>query len=718
MNEQHQQDQQTYTRASSAALLGLATQLVFAVIVAGLGLYTRSTTFYAAAWYLFGGVPIWATLWLLYNQHRQERVEALEAEQLSREDARAAALFDEAGHELATARKRLDSFYKWGLNVVSIVVGIYLLAAGLALFFGNLGRIEMTDDGRDFRGLIEAALANAAANPWMLVGFTALLAFLGFLVARYIAGMTRVTAWQLLRGGAAYLIGNVLVLVLLLIASGFVAAGNVGILAALSLIIPLLMALLGLETLLAFVFGIYRPRRKDDVVRPAFDSRLLGWLTSPESVGKIVSETLNYQFGFEITKSWFYVLLGRALAPLILAGVVLVLALSCLVIVAPNEQAVVTSRGAFVRIADPGVSFKLPWPLGQAEKFDVRESKQMVIGGYDVRNRIQGAATLWTNEHVAGEVIYFPTAPTRIEDAVLREQVEEELEGSELPEDAAPVRTSSPLGGLIAMQAVVTYHIGDLETYISPDSAGRPEQMLSAIAQSELNSAIASREVDELLGVGRLDAAAEILTRLRQRIQPYGIEVQDVLLYDVHPPNESEVAEAFLQQVNAIQSQKTDVENAQRDAIGILSAAAGSRAEANRIAEAIARLNQLRDQKESVDGQIPADLEQQITDQQAEVNRLIDRAGGEAARTLADARQERWQTSLYEKSQSSRFTYELAAFNLAPDYFKSRYYLDTIAEAFENANRRVITTVPLKSDSTIRLNLEDAGSAATLFSDQ
>jgi regulator of protease activity HflC (stomatin/prohibitin superfamily) len=207
-----------------------------------------------------------------------------------------------------------------------------------------------------------------------------------------------------------------------------------------------------------------------------------------------------------------------------------------------------------------------------------------------------------------------------------------------------------------------------------------------------------------------------MLDRLKSRVAPYGLDVQDVLLYDVHPPNESEVAEAFLQQVNAIQSQKTDVENAQRDAIGTLSAAAGSRGEALRIADAIAELNRLRDQKES--GAADGGLDEQITEQQARINRLIDRAGGEAASVLADARQERWQTALYEKSQSARFTFELAAFNLAPDYFKSRYYLDTLAEAFRDANRRVITTVPLNEESTIRLNLEDAGSTADLFTNQ
>ncbi|MEM1108992.1 MAG: SPFH domain-containing protein [Planctomycetota bacterium] len=710
-------DQQTYGRAGSAALLGLGTQLVFAVIVAGLGLYSQSSAFYAATWYLFGGLPIWITLWMLYNQHRLERVEALEAEQLAQEDARAAALFDEAGHNLATARKRLDSFYKWGLNAVSITVAIYLLAAGLALFFGNYNQIDSVDGESDYQRFLASALSNPLTNPWMLVGFTTLIGFLGFLVARYIAGMTRVEQWQLLRGGAAYLIGNVLVVILLGAATlAFVLMQNAGVLAALSLVIPALMALLGLETLLAFVFGIYRPRKANEVVRPAFDSRLLGWLTSPESLGRIVSETINYQFGFEITKSWFYVLLGRALTPLILFGGLLLIGMTSVVIVAPNQQAVITNQGAFARIAEPGVSFKMPWPVGRARKVDVARSQQVVIGGYDVSKRIPGKATLWTNEHVlSGDDKYFVTAPTQIDDPAIRIRVEQELQGFDSLQEGDPSAeaTGSSSGSLISMQAIVTYNIGDLAAYVAADSVSRPEQVLAAIAQRHLNAIVATRQVDALLGEGKTEAGKELLALVRRDVAQYGLNVQDVSLYDVHPPKDDEVADAFLKQVNALQSQKTAVENAERDAIGTLSNAAGSRAEALRIEKAIAQLTALREQRDAAGA--PADIEAQIVEQEAQINRLIDRAGGEAARVLANARQQRWEVALAEKAESGRFAFELSAFNLAPEYFKTRYYLDAIAEAFGESNRRVISTVPITDDSTIRLNLEDAGTASDLF---
>ncbi|MEM6855997.1 MAG: SPFH domain-containing protein, partial [Planctomycetota bacterium] len=652
-----------------------------------------------------------------FNQHRLERVEALEAEQLAQEDARAAALFDEAGHNLATARKRLDGFYKWGLNAVSISVAIYLLAAGTALFFGNYNLIDNVDGENDYQRLLVGALANLGANPWMLVGFTALMAFLGFLVARYIAGMTRVEQWQLLRGGAAYLIGNVFVIILLGGATlAMVLMQSPAVLAVLSLVIPLLMVVLGIETLLAFVFGIYRPRKSDEVVRPAFDSRLLGWLTSPESLGKIVSETLNYQFGFEITKSWFYVLLGRALTPLILFGLIVLIGFTSVVIVAPNQQAVITHQGTLVRIADPGVSFKLPWPLGRAKKYDVGRSQQIVIGAYAESKRIPGMAILWTTAHIQGGEEYFATAPTEIDDPSLRQSVEQDLQGLEsFDGDDGFEEPTSRLGGLVSLQAIVTYNIGDLRAYVAAGSPSRPEQVLAAVSQRHLNAIVATQPIDDLIGDGRILIGEQLFDIIREEVASYGINIQDVLLYDVHPPREGEVAAAFLQQVNALQSQKTAVENAERDAIGILSSAAGSRTEALRAEREIQQLTELRNRRDGSDGEVPADIEQQILDQETRINLLIDEAGGEAARTLADARQERWEVALAEKAESGRFAFELAAFNIAPNYFKTRYYLNAIAEAFNQSNRRVISTVPITDDSTNRLNLEEAASPGGLF---
>jgi hypothetical protein len=207
-------DQETYRRACNAVLLGLGTQLVLGTLTALTGLYAGATGVNALAWYYFGGLPIWVILWLLYNQHKLERVEALETEQLTAEDARTAALFEEAGQQLQIAQKRLDRLYKYGLNLVSLFVSVYLLAVGAVMlragvveyrvardlepggFFADLG--AMLRGGGGFVGESAGAVAIVSV----------IIAFTGFLISRYIAGMTKVQEWRQLRGGASYLMGN------------------------------------------------------------------------------------------------------------------------------------------------------------------------------------------------------------------------------------------------------------------------------------------------------------------------------------------------------------------------------------------------------------------------------------------------------------------------------------------------------------------------------
>ena len=58
----------------------------------------------------------------------------------------------------------------------------------------------------------------------------------------------------------------------------------------------------------------------------------------------------------------------------------LLIGMTSVVIVQPHQQAVVTNNGAFVRIAEPGISFKTPWPFGRAEKYDVKRIHSIRLG--------------------------------------------------------------------------------------------------------------------------------------------------------------------------------------------------------------------------------------------------------------------------------------------------------------------------------------------------
>jgi len=688
-------DQETYRRGRSAALLGGVIQLALAVTVLLLGLWAESRAINAAGWYLLGGLPIWIVLWLLYNQHRLERIESLEAEQLSAKDRQAAAMFGDHADELSLARRRIDKLYKWGLSAVSILVSVYLVAIGLTELHG-----ERTPAVQRTPAMAEDA------NVMVLIVVMASIGFIAFVVARYLAGMTKVREWQLLRGGAGYLMGNFLVALLVVIASVAISMGNDVVFKLLAIIVPAIMVLVGVEMLLTFLLGAYRPRRPGEVPRPAFDSRVLGLLTSPESLGRIISETLNYQFGFEITRSWFYQLLSKAVTPLVIFAILVLVLFSSVVIVEPYEQAVITTNGRITRIADPGLCFKMPWPIGGVEHYPVGRTSVFSVGSAEAEHRHEGheeheVAILWTESHTMGKEEYLVTAPTT------RSQAQEEESDRESGGGAPGV-------SLLAGEVIVQYRIRrdeGLKQYVT--AAAKPEDAISAIADRRVAQYYLSRDVDELLTRGRFEAGDKLRSQIQADVDEMqvGLEVLFVCLSNVHPPMDGDVAASFQQQIEAELEQQTAIEMAKAQAIHHLASAAGSSQYGHQIDEAILELEQLKQERGGLaddKGALQA-KDQQIRAKKVEIDRMLTTAGGAAAKKIYDARAYRWQRGISERAKADRFTAELAAYNQAPRYYLAKRRLDAIAAGLANS-RKIIIGAGVKAP-IIELDMKETRSA-------
>ncbi|WP_432798162.1 SPFH domain-containing protein [Poriferisphaera sp. WC338] len=712
-------DQQTYKRAANAALFGLIAQVVLFLCVTMIGLAYESAAIMSAMWYILGGVPVWFILLVLFHQHKQERIESLEAEQLAEADAEAAAIFNEAGQQLAQARKRLASLNKWWIPGISLVLSVYLLSMGGYLFYkANSGIVRTAGEATDWSGLIGMGIS-PNAKPLVLVFLLGGLAFLGFLVARYVAGMTRVKEWQPLRGGASYVIGNVAVLVLLLF------AGTVPVLvdpnykwgfAVLSLAVPVVMIVLGLEIVLSFVFGIYRPRRAGEVNRAAFDSRILGWLTRPESLGSIISETLNYQFGFEISRSWFVELLNKSIVMLFAVAVILIVGLSTLVIVQPQQEAVILLNGKIVRTVEAGVWFKYPWPLGSAEKYDVNRVKRLVVGSVTESDREEvkpemvqmleqlnlnageklgvwkhnhEPPVLWTNQHSRGMEEYMLIAATPVEN-----------------QEDGEVTRGSVAGELAGVEMVVDYRTNNLMDYVT--HVDRPDKMLKALAIKRLSAYVASRDIDTLIGEARVSGNTQLQSLLQDDVdaEKLGLEIVFVGFGSIHPPQGGEVAKAFHEQNGALQDMKIAVQSADKDSITLLAQVAGSRSKALEIKQSINELESLQlDEKPEL-----------AAAEQAKIEGLIDMAGGQAAQMLQEARAYRWQRALDEQSQARNFEAQLMAYRNAPTYYKYRMYWNTLAEGLKD-KRKIVVDSDNIDETTLRFDMKETSSSlGSLFS--
>ncbi|MCC5828335.1 MAG: hypothetical protein JJU36_02700, partial [Phycisphaeraceae bacterium] len=179
-------DQTVYERAIGAARVGLAVQVAITLIVGILAVYTENPALRTAMWHLLGGWPIWIILLLIYQQHRMERIETLEAEALAAGKARGSELFEADADELSLTRRRLDRLYRWGLPAVSGLMAVYLAGVGLWRFFPALGAYRTpTQEGASNR-LLDTVLGARAmdADPLIVMVVVALVTFGLFAVAR------------------------------------------------------------------------------------------------------------------------------------------------------------------------------------------------------------------------------------------------------------------------------------------------------------------------------------------------------------------------------------------------------------------------------------------------------------------------------------------------------------------------------------------------------
>jgi len=117
----------SYRVAVGRSVLGLVIQASMAVVLL---IYSMLASDYAAfTAFLFAilGLPVWVALAIVYDQHRRERIETMEAETLSASTGSmggSTSVFDAESAAFRVARSRLAGMYKYFLPIVSVVVGL------------------------------------------------------------------------------------------------------------------------------------------------------------------------------------------------------------------------------------------------------------------------------------------------------------------------------------------------------------------------------------------------------------------------------------------------------------------------------------------------------------------------------------------------------------------------------------------------------------------
>ena len=658
-------DPRAYQRATTAALAGLAIQVALVVATGLVALWSDSQAVYAAGWHMLGGLPIWIVLALLYHQHETERTQRLAADKLASDPTASAAIFGNLGDDLDAARRRLDALYRYGLPAVSLVVAAYLIVAG-----GVLVSVRL-------RSGAAAALAGRASPVGLLFALAGI-AFVAFVGGRWLAGYARQRDWQLLRGGASYLMSCFVVTALVLAGAAVIAvAGVAWPFEALALVIPGVMTAIGLEILLTALLESYRPRVPGEIPRPAFDSRVLGLLTAPESLGSVLADLISYQFGVEVSGSWLYRLLGSAITPLTIFGAAFLLALSCLTIVGPDERGVRLRGGAMAGAPlAPGIHLKWPWPLETVEMHPVGQVQHLVVTS-DLTGRSQQApANLWTSDSDRD-------AQLGQEDFV-----------------AAPAADGAGVS-LVSADVSVQYTVADLRTFLL--GSADPRQTLLAIAQREAARFFATHDIDTLLATGRTAGgpALEAAIQAEADRAGLGIDVVGVAVTSLHPPIGS-VSRAFHAQIGAMQERETRIQRARKEAVEKLARVAGSVALSQRIDAEIRGLDALRTAGKADAAALAAG--------ERRIDGLLAEARGEAAEMLHAARAYRWKRAVGERADGERFAGELLAFQASPDYYRTRRFLEVLAEGL-SSRRKYVITGDAGDTPVFRMDFSDPASA-------
>jgi len=448
-------------RPEHVALVSLILSVVFFGIAFFLGRWSGFFAITAVSWLSLSAALIWFVLVIQFHQRALAEQEKLDMGQLAR-DEQASTIFQAKGERaalFAVAQRRLQILEKWFIPIFSVLIAVYQIGIGLYLLKAAQAWADLSK---------AAPGAEVELKPPLLCAVCMMaIAFVSFLISRYATGMSAQPQWKPLRAGGSFLLGIAVLCFTLAIGLALAQFEINIVVVVINFVVPILLVVLGMETALNVVLDIYRPRLKGRYGRSAFDSRLLGIINEPGGILRSAADAIDYQFGFKVSQTWFYKLLEKAILPLVLFACVTLYLLSCVLVVAPSEEAIIEHFGnpldqaGKVRHVKPGLTFKWPWPIDIAYRYSTKKVTELNIGfvpKIDPKSKeVIHEPLLWGKAHHEAEYHLI---------------VASEQTGTTSQAGAVPV-------SLVVAAVPVQYRIKDLYHFIYNHS--QPEKLLESI---------------------------------------------------------------------------------------------------------------------------------------------------------------------------------------------------------------------------------------------
>ena len=463
-----------------------------------------------------------------------------------------------------------------------------------------------------------------------------------FMMGKYSAGLAKMDDQDLLRPGANYMLLGSVVCTAVVIAETASIEYPVWE-KVFTWVVFVVIALSAVENLGTLVLEIFRPRLDDKKTRLLYDSRLIGLLGQPGGLISTAAHTLDYQFGFKVSETWFYKYLERTLALIIAIQVVVLFLSSSFVVIQANEEAVKERFGKqTAKLLAPGFHLKWPWPIDKVYPYKTGEIQEFVLGVLEQNDEAEPEVLLWTTQHNHGSS---------------NDMIVASSDGLLDSADSASVPVN-----LLTVSIPVQYRINNLTNWVK---TGNAVSMLRKLSMRAVTRYLIGVDINELMGPGRTKAQEDLKKAIQQQadINELGAEIVFVGLQDIHPP-----------------VGKNEQPQAGGDNAGV--------------AESYEKVNEARLQSET----------KRHGALQYKAGR-VPQARGLAAELVANARSESTNKVTLAKAEAGRFSHQISAFKAAPSVYMTRSKLETFQQATRGARKYILSDT--ENRDIINLELQD-----------
>ena len=487
--------------------MNLITAVFVFIAVFAVTCFVNSLTGEGASIFMAIAVLIAFASWFQMRLEENERLEKLEVEELARSRGESS-LFESKDAEVFPARRSREQFEKFFIPGFAVLLFV-VEAGGAWLLWRWIGKT--TAPIADMRAMASLSLF-------------AIFALILFLIGRFSVTMARLEDHRLLRPGASFILAGAYICFFTALAVAgvkmqFVPHADVWVARAFCI----LLGFMAVEILLTLLLEIYRPRVRGKISRPLYDSRLIGILAQPESLFTTAAQTLDYQFGFKVSETWFFKLLKENLPVLIFAQLAILLLSSCVVFVDAGEQAVLEHFGRPVAALTAGAHFKWPWPVDKVYRYRTEQIQSLYVG-YSPGTNVE-KAILWTIPHNNEQNFLVATH----EAAMVANETPEESDVSDRALKAPPV-------SLISVSIPIQFQITNVMQWAYQNSDA--SNLLEDLAARDVVHYLVGEDIDDALSRGRLEAAQELQGRIQDDADAHqlGVKIVFVGLQDIHPP--------------------------------------------------------------------------------------------------------------------------------------------------------------------------------------